>query len=127
MARSKSSGRWLREHFDDEYVQRAQREGWRSRAAFKLIEIDEKVGLLRKGLRVVDLGGAPGGWSQFVIKKGARGVVAIDLLPIEPITGVDIIEGDFLDEDAPARVMELLGGAPDLPEKMDASLKGAEG
>jgi len=109
-----SSKAWLERQLSDPYVQRAKREGWRSRAAFKLIEIDEKVGLLRRGLRVVDLGGAPGGWSQFAIKKGARGVVAIDLLPIEPITGVDIIEGDFLDEDAPTRVMELLGGAPDL-------------
>jgi 23S rRNA (uridine2552-2'-O)-methyltransferase len=109
-----SSKAWLERQLADPYVQRAKREGWRSRAAFKLIEIDEKTGLVRKGIRVVDLGGAPGGWSQYVVKKGVRAAVAIDLLPIEPIAGVEIIEGDFLDEQAPARILSHLGGPPDL-------------
>lgn len=109
-----SSRAWLERQLSDPYVQKAKREGWRSRAAFKLIEIDEKSALVKKGARIVDLGGAPGGWSQFAVKKGARVVVAIDLLPIEPIAGVDIIEGDFLDENAPAQILELLGGPPDL-------------
>ncbi len=109
-----SSRAWLERQLADPYVHKAKREGWRSRAAFKIAEIDEKAGLVKKGARVVDLGGAPGGWSQYAIKKGARAVVAIDLLPIEPIPGVEIIQGDFLDENAPAQILSLLGGPPDL-------------
>lgn len=109
-----SSRAWLERQLSDPYVQKAKREGWRSRAAFKLIEIDEKSALLKKGARVVDLGGAPGGWSQYAAKKGARAVVTIDLLEIEPIPGVEIIQGDFLDEKAPDQILERLGGAPDL-------------
>jgi 23S rRNA (uridine2552-2'-O)-methyltransferase len=109
-----SSRAWLERQLSDPYVQKAKREGWRSRAAFKLIEIDEKTGLVKKGARVVDLGAAPGGWSQYVVKKGARAVVAIDLLEIEPIACVEIILGDFLDETAPEQILNLLGGPPDL-------------
>ena len=90
MARSKSSARWLREHFTDEYVKRAQQEGYRSRAVYKLLEIHEKDRLLRPGLTVVDLGAAPGGWSQLAARLlGGQGqVIALDILPIEPLPGV---------------------------------------
>lgn len=97
MTRSKSSARWLREHFTDEYVKRAQREGYRSRAVYKLLEIHEKDRLLRPGLTVVDLGAAPGGWSQLAARwvgKPGR-VIALDMLPMEPWPGVEFIAGDF--------------------------------
>ena len=114
MPRTKSSRRWLKEHFDDEFVLRAQREGWRSRAVYKLQELDEKYRLFRPGMTVVDLGAAPGAWSQYAVHKvGKKGrVVAMDLLPIEPIPGVDFLEGDFRDEDVYARFLELIGAAP---------------
>jgi len=107
MARSKSSRRWLAEHFDDPYVQQAQKEGWRGRAAFKLLELDEKYGLLKPGMAVVDLGAAPGAWAQVVLQRiGARGrLYALDLLPVEPLTGMDFIQGDFT-EDAPLAALE---------------------
>ncbi len=97
MARTKSSARWLREHFTDEYVRRAQVEGYRSRAVYKLLEIHEKDRLLRPGMTVVDLGAAPGGWSQLATKRvGGQGrVIALDLLPMEPLAGVEFIQGDF--------------------------------
>lgn len=97
MARSKSSNRWLREHFSDEYVKRAQREGYRSRSVYKLLEIDEKDRLLRPGMTVVDLGAAPGGWSQLAARRvgGQGSVIALDILPIEPLPGVVCLEGDF--------------------------------
>ncbi len=100
MARSKSSPKWLREHFEDVYVQRAQREGYRSRAVFKLMEIDERDHLLRPGLCVVDLGAAPGGWSQYAAHKvGAKGqVIALDILPMDAMAGVDFIQGDFREQ-----------------------------
>lgn len=117
--RTPSSARWLERQLNDPYVTRAKREGYRSRAAYKLIEIDEKYPILKAGQRVVDLGAAPGGWSQVAAKKvgsvGGRGrVVGIDLLPVEPLAGVDFIEMDFLDDEAPARLMELLGGPADV-------------
>jgi 23S rRNA (uridine2552-2'-O)-methyltransferase len=114
MARSKSSGRWLREHFDDEYVQRAQREGWRSRAVYKLEELDQKYRLLKPGMTVVDLGAAPGGWSQYAAKLlGAKGqVFALDILPMEPLPGVTFIEGDFRDEAVLGQLKTLLGDRP---------------
>ena len=114
MARSKSSGRWLREHFDDEYVQRAQREGWRSRAVYKLEELDQKYRLLKPGMTVVDLGAAPGGWSQYAAKLlGAKGqVFALDILPMEPLPGVTFIEGDFRDEAVLGQLKALLGDRP---------------
>jgi len=114
MAKSKSSRRWLDRHFRDEYVKRAQGEGYRSRAAYKLLEIQARDRLLRPGMRVVDLGAAPGGWSQVAQRLvGAKGkVVALDALPMEPITGVEFIQGDFR-EDAPVqRLRELLQGEP---------------
>ncbi len=97
MARSKSSNNWLREHFDDAYVKRAQREGYRSRACYKLLELQDKDQLIKPGMTVIDLGAAPGGWSQVALQLvGARGcVVASDILPMEPIAGVQFVEGDF--------------------------------
>ncbi len=114
--RSLSSKIWLERQLNDPYVARAKREGYRSRAAFKLLEIDEKYNLLKPGQRVVDLGAAPGGWAQIAARKvGAKGrVVGIDLLPIDPMPGVDFIELDFLDESAPGQLMELLGGPADV-------------
>ncbi|MDV3238047.1 MAG: 23S rRNA (uridine(2552)-2'-O)-methyltransferase RlmE [Gammaproteobacteria bacterium] len=111
MARSKSSSRWLREHFDDEYVQRAQREGWRSRAVYKLEELDQKYRLLKPGMTVVDLGAAPGGWSQYAARVlGAKGrVIALDILPMDPLPGVVFIEGDFRDEAVLTRLEAVLG------------------
>lgn len=111
MATSKSSRRWLDRHVNDPYVQRAQREGYRSRAAYKLIELDEKDRLLRRGLRVVDLGAAPGGWSQVAGRRvGPTGaVVAMDLLEMEPIAGVSFLQGDFREDADLARLTALLG------------------
>ncbi|MCB4768035.1 RlmE family RNA methyltransferase [Ancylobacter sp. Lp-2] len=116
---SSSSQKWLQRQLNDPYVARAKREGWRSRAAFKLIEIDEKAKLLRPGLRVVDLGAAPGGWSQVAAKavkaeEGRGKVVAIDLLEIDPIAGVDFAQLDFLKDEAPAQLKQMLGGEADL-------------
>jgi 23S rRNA (uridine2552-2'-O)-methyltransferase len=113
--RSESSTRWLQRQLNDPYVRQAKAEGYRSRAAYKLIELDEKFGLIRGAKRVVDLGIAPGGWSQVVRAKAPKAeVVGIDLLPTEPIEGVTIFEMDFMDDDAPARLEEALGGPPDL-------------
>ena len=100
MSRSKSSSRWLREHFDDVYVKKAQAEGLRSRAVFKLEELIERDRLLKPGMRVVDLGAAPGGWSQLVRQRlGDNGtVIALDILPMQGIAGVDFLQGDFREE-----------------------------
>jgi 23S rRNA (uridine2552-2'-O)-methyltransferase len=107
MARSKSSRRWLREHFDDPFVKRAQQEGWRSRAVFKLLELQEKYRLIAPGTCVVDLGAAPGGWSQLArrLVGDAGRVIALDILPMEPLQGVTFIQGDFT-EDGPLRALE---------------------
>ncbi|WP_298300975.1 RlmE family RNA methyltransferase [uncultured Erythrobacter sp.] len=113
--RSESSTRWLQRQLNDPYVKQAKTDGYRSRAAYKLIELDEKFGLIRGAKRVVDLGIAPGGWSQVVRAKSPKAeIVGIDLLPTEPIEGVTIFEMDFMDDAAPARLEEALGGAPDL-------------
>ena len=117
--RKSSSTRWLQRQLNDPYVARAKASGFRSRAAFKLIEIDEKLGLLREGQTVIDLGAAPGGWSQVAAEKvgteaGKGRVIAIDRLPIDPIAGVEIIEMDFMDRDAPDRLKAHLGGPADL-------------
>lgn len=109
-----SSVRWLQRQLNDVYVQRAQEEGYRGRAAYKLIELDDRFSLIRKARRVVDLGAAPGGWSQVAKLRGAANVVGVDLLPVEPIDGVTFLEMDFTDQAAPLAVMELLDGAPDL-------------
>lgn len=114
--RTLSSQKWLERQLNDPYVARAKREGYRSRAAFKLLEIDEKYHILKPGQRIVDLGAAPGGWSQIAAKKiGPKGkIVGIDLLPIDPMPGVEFIQLDFLDESAPGKLIELLGGQADI-------------
>ena len=114
MARSKSSARWLREHFTDEYVKRAQAEGYRSRAVYKLLEIHEKDRLLRPGLTVVDLGAAPGGWSQLAARLvgGQGAVIALDILPMEPLPGVTFIEGDFREAAVLERLLSVLNDRP---------------
>ncbi len=117
MARSKSSQRWLKEHFDDHWVARAQAEGWRSRASFKLLEIHEKDRLFRPGLRVLDLGAAPGGWSQVAARLvGSSGlVVASDILAMEAIADVTFLQGDFREEDVFRELLNILdGGKVDL-------------
>ena len=113
MNRSKSSTRWLREHFQDPFVKKAQAAGLRSRAAFKLTELIERDRLLRPGMNVVDLGAAPGGWTQVVRDSlGDSGrVIALDVLPMQGIAGVDVLQGDFRDAALLARLEALLGGA----------------
>ncbi|MBO1927424.1 23S rRNA (uridine(2552)-2'-O)-methyltransferase RlmE [Thiomicrorhabdus sp. 6S2-11] len=112
MARSKSSAGWLKEHFDDHFVNKAKQEGWRSRAVYKLQEIDDKDKLFKPGMCVVDLGAAPGGWSQWTTHKlGAKGeVFALDILPVEPFAGVTFIQGDFREDDVYNQLLESLDG-----------------
>ena len=113
--RKMSSIKWLERQLNDPYVKRAKAEGYRSRAAYKLIELDEKFGFLKGAERVVDLGIAPGGWTQVVRKQAPKAaVVGIDLLPTDPIDGAVILEMDFLADDAPVRLREALGGPADL-------------
>ncbi|NVD45112.1 RlmE family RNA methyltransferase [Qipengyuania atrilutea] len=113
--RSESSRKWLQRQLNDPYVKRAKDDGYRSRAAYKLKELDEKFGLLLRATRVVDLGIAPGGWAQVVREKRPKaGVVGIDLLEVEPIEGVQIMQMDFMDDAAPGKLIEALGGPPDL-------------
>jgi 23S rRNA (uridine2552-2'-O)-methyltransferase len=117
--RTLSSQKWLERQLNDPYVARAKREGYRSRAAFKLLEIDEKFHLLKPGQRVVDLGAAPGGWSQIAARKvgspdGTGRVVGIDLLPVDPMPGVEFIQLDFLDEAAPDKLIDMIGGRADV-------------
>lgn len=113
--RSPQSQRWLERQLNDPYVRRAKAEGYRSRAAYKLLELDEKFALLRGVRRVVDLGIAPGGWSQVVRRRAPKAaVVGIDLLPVDPIDGVTILQLDFLADEAPALLTEALGGPADL-------------
>lgn len=114
-----SSRRWLERHLNDPYVHRAKAEGYRSRAAFKLTEIDARHGLLAPGRRVVDLGSAPGGWSQVAAARtgstdDAPSAVAIDYLAMDPVPGVVFLMKDFLDDDAPDALIEALGGRPDI-------------
>jgi 23S rRNA (uridine2552-2'-O)-methyltransferase len=120
--RKASSQRWLERQLNDPYVARSKREGFRSRAAYKLIEIDDRFGLLKRGARVVDLGAAPGGWSQVAADRVGSSaatplVVAIDYLGMDPLPGVAILKKDFLDRDAPDAIREALGG-----EKVDVVL-----
>jgi 23S rRNA (uridine2552-2'-O)-methyltransferase len=112
MARSKTSGRWLQEHVNDPYVKQAQRDGYRSRASYKLLQLDEKDRLIRPGMLIVDLGAAPGGWSQvarrLVGQKGS--VLATDLLPMDPLAEVDFVQGDFTDQSVLEQILARLGG-----------------
>jgi 23S rRNA (uridine2552-2'-O)-methyltransferase len=108
--RSKSSARWLAEHANDEFVKRAQKEGWRSRAVFKLAQIQASERLLRPGMRCVDLGAAPGGWSQYAARiVGPGRIVATDILAMDPIPGVDFVQGDFREEAVLEQVLQRLG------------------
>lgn len=109
--RSRSSERWLREHFNDPFVRRAQAKGWRSRAVFKLEEIDRKERLLKSGAVVLDLGAAPGAWSQYALTRvGAKGrVIASDILPMDAVAGVEFVQGDFREDEVCARLLELAG------------------
>lgn len=111
MARSKSSGRWLKEHFDDQYVKKSQQDGWRSRASYKLIEINDKDKIIKPGMKVVDLGAAPGGWSQVAVELvGDHGrVVASDILPMDGIAGVDFVQGDFTEDAVLENILKTIG------------------
>ena len=116
--RTVSSQQWLKRQLDDPYVRRAKGEGLRSRAAYKLIEIDDKYRLLKPGAKVLDLGAAPGGWSQVAADRVGAGksgrVIAVDLLELEPIANVEFVRLDFLDETAPAKLKDMLGGSADV-------------
>lgn len=114
MARSKTSHRWLKEHFDDPYVKMAQRDGYRSRASYKLLEIQEKDRILRPGMTVVDLGAAPGGWSQVTSRViGDKGtLIASDILPMDSIPDVTFIQGDFTEDEVFAKLLEAIGENP---------------
>ena len=105
---------WLSRQLNDPYVAAAQAQGYRSRAAFKLMELDDKYSLLKPGIRVVDLGAAPGGWSQVAVKRGAGKVVGVDLLPVDPVNGAELIQGDFNDPELPGILSSMMGGPADL-------------
>lgn len=113
MARSKSSSRWLKEHFDDEFVNQAQKDGWRSRAVYKLEEIQKRDRIIKQGMTVIDLGAAPGAWSQYLAREvGHKGrVIALDILPMDALADVEIITGDFRDDETLATLRETLGDA----------------
>lgn len=109
-----SSTLWLQRQLNDPYVQKAQKLGYRSRAAFKLIELDDKYGLIKNDAKVVDLGAAPGGWSQIAMARGAGSIIGIDLLHVEPMAGLEFVEMDFMADDAPEVLKDMLGGEADL-------------
>ncbi|HEY8287684.1 MAG TPA: RlmE family RNA methyltransferase [Acetobacteraceae bacterium] len=111
--RTAASQRWLARQLNDPYVAAAKQQGWRSRAAFKLIELDDRFHLIKRGSRVVDLGAAPGGWTQVAVKRGAR-VVGVDLMPMDPVSGATLLVGDFTEPEVQARLMAELGGKADL-------------
>ena len=113
-SRSAASQRWLTRQLNDPYVKAAREAGWRSRAAFKLTELDDRFHLINRGARVVDLGAAPGGWTQVVVKRGAGSVLAVDLLEMEGVPGATVVQGDFADPGAPDWLRSLLGGPADL-------------
>jgi 23S rRNA (uridine2552-2'-O)-methyltransferase len=113
-SRSPASARWLARQLNDPYVAAAKTQGWRSRAAFKLIELDERFKVLGKGVRVVDLGAAPGGWTQVAVKRGASSVLALDLLAMDPVQGAVVLQGDFTDPAMPERLVAELGGKADV-------------
>ncbi|MGI9292615.1 MAG: RlmE family RNA methyltransferase, partial [Pseudomonadales bacterium] len=113
MSRSKSSARWLQEHFDDHYVKLAQKAGYRSRAAFKLLDLNDKDRLFKTGMAVVDLGASPGGWSQIAARLvgGSGRVIASDILPMEPLDGVEFIQGDFTEQAVLDHILSTLDKA----------------
>ncbi len=113
-ARSAASQRWLARQLNDPYVRAAHQQGWRSRAAFKLIEMDDRYRLIRRGARVLDLGAAPGGWAQVALRRGAARVVGIDLLAIAPLPGAEFVQGDLAEPAMPERLRALLDGPADL-------------
>ncbi len=121
MAKSKSSKGWLKEHFDDEYVRRSQQDGYRSRAIYKLIEIDKKDRLVKPGMTIIDLGAAPGGWSEYCVKKlGKNGtMIALDILPMEPIGGVRIIQGDFREDAVFEELMTVMNAGGENSHRAD--------
>jgi 23S rRNA (uridine2552-2'-O)-methyltransferase len=112
--RTGASQRWLARQLNDPYVQAAKQQGWRSRSAFKLAELDDRFHLIRRGARVVDLGAAPGGWTQVAVRAGAARVVAVDLLAMDPVPGSEFLPGDFTEPAIQARLIEMLGGKVDL-------------
>jgi 23S rRNA (uridine2552-2'-O)-methyltransferase len=112
--RSTASQQWISRQLNDPYVGKAIDQGYRSRAAFKLMEIDDKYKLLKKGTRVVDLGAAPGGWTQVAVERGCGVVVALDILEMAPIAGATVLQADFLDAKAPAKLEAVLGGKVDV-------------
>ncbi len=112
--RSASSQRWLARQLNDPYVAAARQQGWRSRAAFKLLELDDRFRLIRRGSRVVDLGAAPGGWLQVALRRGAAQAIGVDLLPIDPIPGATLLQGDFTEPEVQERLRAALGGKADL-------------
>ena len=112
--RKTSSTRWIERQLNDPYVTKAKQMGYRSRAAFKLQEMDDKYKILKPGMSVVDLGAAPGGWCQIALERGCKKVVAIDLLPVDPLGGMIFMQQDFMGDDAPAKLKEALGGKADV-------------
>ena len=112
--KSMSSQQWIKRQLSDKWSEKARAEGWRSRAAFKLIEIDDRFHLIKHGSRVIDLGAAPGGWAQVAVKRGATSVVGVDLLMIDPIAGATMLQADFTHPGVDQQMMDLLGGPPDL-------------
>lgn len=114
LGRTTAQQKWLQRQLNDPYVRWAKEQGWRSRAAFKLLELDDRFHLIKKGCRVVDLGAAPGGWAQVAVKRGAAKVVGVDLLEVDPVPGATIIQGDFMAEGMEQRLHELMGGKADL-------------
>lgn len=112
--KSMSSQQWIKRQLADPWSERARAEGWRSRAAFKLMEIDDRMRLIKRGSRVVDLGAAPGGWVQVALDRGAGAVAGVDLLMIEPIPGATLIQADFTDPGVDQQLLDVLGGPPDL-------------
>lgn len=112
--KSMSSQQWIKRQLADPWSDRARAEGWRSRAAFKLMEIDDRHRLIRPGSKVIDLGAAPGGWVQVALKRGASAVAGVDLLPIEHIAGADLIQADFTEPGVDQQLIDRIGGAPDL-------------
>ena len=114
MARSKTSAAWLKEHVDDIWVKKAQQDGFRTRASYKVMELDEKDRLIRPGMTIIDLGAAPGGWSQVVARKlnGNGVIIASDILPMDPIADVDFVQGDFTEEAVFEDIMALINNRP---------------